>query len=115
MRTLAEPRTTSSVALARIQAVTSGSRPYLSVQLVPSPLTEASRAGSVRRASASATPASAAPDAHADPRRGAHLGALESGKIADVLVVDGDPLAGLQALQQVRLVIKGGEVIRRGK
>lgn len=40
------------------------------------------------------------------------LGTLQPGKIADVLVVGGDPLADLAALQQVRLVIKGGAIIR---
>ncbi|HWT82586.1 MAG TPA: amidohydrolase family protein, partial [Candidatus Methylomirabilis sp.] len=40
------------------------------------------------------------------------LGTLEPGKIADVLVVGGDPLADLQALTDVRMVIHGGQVIR---
>lgn len=40
------------------------------------------------------------------------LGTLEVGKIADVLVVGGDPLVDLQALQVVRMVIHGGQVIR---
>lgn len=40
------------------------------------------------------------------------LGTLESGKIADVLVVRGDPLADLNALSQVRLVIHEGHNIR---
>ena len=40
------------------------------------------------------------------------LGTLEPGKVADVLVVDGDPLADLLALQNVRLVIRDGAVIR---
>lgn len=40
------------------------------------------------------------------------LGTLQPGKIADILVVSGDPLADLRALQQVRLVIKGGTIIR---
>ncbi len=52
-------------------------------------------------------------------RNGAHvcnlgdeLGTLQAGKIADVLVVNGDPLEDVQALTQVRLVIHNGEVIR---
>ncbi|MBU1878322.1 MAG: amidohydrolase family protein, partial [Chloroflexi bacterium] len=40
------------------------------------------------------------------------LGTLEAGKVADVLVVDGDPLADLGALANVRLVIHNGVVIR---
>jgi imidazolonepropionase-like amidohydrolase len=40
------------------------------------------------------------------------LGTLEAGKAADVLVVDGDPLQDLQALENVRLVIHNGVIIR---
>ena len=40
------------------------------------------------------------------------LGTLEPGKLADVLVVDGNPLEDLQSLTQVRLVIHGGVIIR---
>ena len=40
------------------------------------------------------------------------LGTLEAGKIADVLVVNGDPLQDVRALTQVRLVIHNGIVIR---
>ena len=40
------------------------------------------------------------------------LGTLEQGKIADVLVVDGDPLSDLEALTEARLVIHEGTVIR---
>jgi imidazolonepropionase-like amidohydrolase len=39
------------------------------------------------------------------------LGTLEAGKIADVLVVDGDPLADLGALANVRMVVHNGVVI----
>ncbi len=52
-------------------------------------------------------------------RNGAHvcnleqeLGTLEVGKIADVLVVNGDPLADPKTLRDVRLVVHGGVVIR---
>jgi len=41
------------------------------------------------------------------------LGALEPGKIADVFVVNGDPLQDIRALAQVRLVIHNGTVIRK--
>ena len=44
--------------------------------------------------------------------RGGALGTLETGKLADVLVVDGDPLADLQALGNTRLVVLDGVVIR---
>jgi len=40
------------------------------------------------------------------------LGTLAAGRIADVLVVDGDPLADLSALTRVRLVVHDGVVIR---
>jgi imidazolonepropionase-like amidohydrolase len=39
------------------------------------------------------------------------LGTLEVGKVADILVVDGDPLADISALNQVRHVVKEGQVI----
>mgnify|MGYP006307487337 CR=1 FL=1 len=38
-------------------------------------------------------------------------GALEAGRAADVLVVDGDPRADLNTLTQVRMVIHSGEII----
>jgi len=41
------------------------------------------------------------------------LGTLEPGKIADVLVVDGDPLADLEALSRPWMVIQNGLVIRK--
>ena len=41
------------------------------------------------------------------------LGTLEVGKIADVLIVKGDPLQDLQALSDVQYVIHTGEVIRQ--
>lgn len=41
---------------------------------------------------------------------GDELGTLEPGKLADVIVVDGNPLADLQAMDQVILVIKNGEI-----
>jgi imidazolonepropionase-like amidohydrolase len=40
------------------------------------------------------------------------LGTLEVGKIADVLVIQGDPLVDLQALKDVLLVIHQGVIIR---
>jgi imidazolonepropionase-like amidohydrolase len=41
------------------------------------------------------------------------LGTLEIGKIADVLIVQGDPLQDLEVLSNVQYVIHNGEVIRR--
>ena len=40
------------------------------------------------------------------------LGTIAPGKIADILVVNGNPLEDLHRLQDVRLVIKGGTIIR---
>jgi len=40
------------------------------------------------------------------------LGTLEAGKIADVLVVNGDPLEDFYALTDIRMVIHNGVVIR---
>ena len=40
------------------------------------------------------------------------LGTVERGKLADLISVDGDPLVTLAALHDVRLVMKGGQVIR---
>ena len=55
----------------------------------------------------------------ASTMNGAHLlrldkeiGTIEAGKIADIVVVGGDPLADLQALRSVRLVVHGGTIIR---
>jgi imidazolonepropionase-like amidohydrolase len=42
------------------------------------------------------------------------LGTLERGKIADVLVVDGDPLRDLESLRNIRMVIHNGRIIRGG-
>jgi len=40
------------------------------------------------------------------------IGSIEAGKYADLIAVAGDPLADITELQRVRLVIKGGKVIR---
>ncbi len=44
-------------------------------------------------------------------RQEADLGTLESGKLADVLIVDGDPLADLRALRNTWLVLKEGREV----
>ena len=41
---------------------------------------------------------------------GNELGTLEPGMLADVIVVDGDPLEDLQAMRAVVLVIRDGEI-----
>ncbi|MGB4861567.1 MAG: amidohydrolase family protein [Tepidiformaceae bacterium] len=38
-------------------------------------------------------------------------GAIEPGRLADLVVVEGDPTSDLSALQNVKYVIKGGEVV----
>lgn len=43
--------------------------------------------------------------------RGYELGTLEPGKVADLILVDGNPLDDLSALLQVRTVLIGGRVI----
>ena len=40
------------------------------------------------------------------------LGSLEPGKLADVLVVDGDPTADLRASAQITAVVKNGVIVR---
>jgi imidazolonepropionase-like amidohydrolase len=42
------------------------------------------------------------------------VGTLEPGKVADVVVIDGDPLEDLGALRAVSLVSLGGELVVRG-
>ncbi len=41
------------------------------------------------------------------------VGSLEAGKYADLLVVDGDPLTDIHALEQVRAVMKAGVAVPR--
>jgi imidazolonepropionase-like amidohydrolase len=41
-----------------------------------------------------------------------NLGTIEVGKLADLIVVDGDPLNDITALQRVRVVIKDGQVTK---
>jgi imidazolonepropionase-like amidohydrolase len=40
------------------------------------------------------------------------VGAVEPGKLADLIAVAGDPLADISELERVRFVMKGGRVIR---
>jgi imidazolonepropionase-like amidohydrolase len=43
--------------------------------------------------------------------RSDRLGTLEAGKLADVVVVDGDPLTDISAMQRIHGVVKGGEMV----
>jgi imidazolonepropionase-like amidohydrolase len=43
------------------------------------------------------------------------VGALEPGYYADLIAVDGDPLADITVLQRVKFVIKGGSVVKGGQ
>ena len=47
--------------------------------------------------------------------RGEDLGTLEAGKLADIIVVNGDPLQDLSALGNVELVVKNGKIIDPGE
>lgn len=38
---------------------------------------------------------------------------LEAGKLADLIVVDGNPLENLSALESPEVVVEGGEVVPR--
>jgi imidazolonepropionase-like amidohydrolase len=40
------------------------------------------------------------------------VGAIEPGKWADIVAVDGDPLSDVTTLQQVKFVMKGGEIVK---
>jgi imidazolonepropionase-like amidohydrolase len=40
------------------------------------------------------------------------IGTIEAGKFADLIAVDGDPLADVTTLERVKFVMKGGEVVK---
>jgi imidazolonepropionase-like amidohydrolase len=40
-------------------------------------------------------------------------GTLETGKLADIIAVEGNPLAVLGALRKVALVMKAGKIVKR--
>jgi imidazolonepropionase-like amidohydrolase len=39
------------------------------------------------------------------------IGTLETGKLADIILLDGNPLEGIQYMLKTRVVLKGGKVI----
>ena len=43
--------------------------------------------------------------------RGSDLGTLEAGKMADIVILDGNPLGDLYDLLNVEVVIKGGVIV----
>nr|WP_242653544.1 amidohydrolase family protein [Sphingomonas jatrophae] len=44
----------------------------------------------------------------------ADIGTVQAGRYADIVAVDGDPLADITVLQKVDFVMKGGEVLKTG-
>jgi imidazolonepropionase-like amidohydrolase len=40
------------------------------------------------------------------------IGTIEPGKWADIIAVDGDPLADVTTLERVKFVMKGGEIVK---
>ena len=43
---------------------------------------------------------------------GDQIGSIEPGKFADIIAVNGDPLSDIKLLEQVKFVMKGGQVVR---
>jgi cytosine/adenosine deaminase-related metal-dependent hydrolase len=51
-------------------------------------------------------------------RNGAEVGTLEPGKLADLLIVDGDPLRDVGVLgdrRRLAMIVKGGTVVDTGR
>jgi hypothetical protein len=46
-------------------------------------------------------------------RKDKDFGTVEPGKIADLVVIDGDPLQDIWTVQNVKLVVQGGKVVDR--
>jgi imidazolonepropionase-like amidohydrolase len=42
------------------------------------------------------------------------VGAIETGKYADLIAVEGDPLKDITVLRQMKFVMKGGVVVKNG-
>jgi imidazolonepropionase-like amidohydrolase len=51
------------------------------------------------------------PNTAAFIEKSADLGTLEQGKLADIVILDGNPLEGYWNLLNARVVIKGGEIV----
>ena len=41
-----------------------------------------------------------------------NLGAIEPGKYADIVAVDGDPIKDIAELERVKFVMKGGQIYK---
>jgi imidazolonepropionase-like amidohydrolase len=41
------------------------------------------------------------------------VGSVQSGRYADLIAVEGDPLSDITELQRVAFVMKGGEILKR--
>ena len=39
------------------------------------------------------------------------LGTLEAGKLADLIILDGDPLQDISVIHNIEVVIKGGKIV----
>ncbi len=39
------------------------------------------------------------------------IGSLEPGKLADIVIIDGDPIANISDLANVEVVIQGGQIV----
>ena len=39
------------------------------------------------------------------------IGAIEPGKLADIILLDGNPLEGIQYMLKTKVVLKGGRVV----
>jgi imidazolonepropionase-like amidohydrolase len=51
------------------------------------------------------------PNTAAFIEKSSELGTLEAGKLADIVIVDGDPLELIYNLLNVKVVVKGGTVV----
>jgi hypothetical protein len=47
--------------------------------------------------------------------KGDQLGTISKGKLADILVVDGNPLTNIQSTQNIHMVIKNGKILDRAE